>query len=154
MLFSFHMLTTCSDCLSQHMHAHTHAPILHVLLRSRSLTSRSTHTTKCTCWMHTHVLIISGNADQPFSSRKTVWLISGDAQNHMVGKLRACVHVFECVGENVCARETNMNYGGEQSGGRKLSWLSLLWNDSIVKKGEVEMRGTSTSYRDLYRPTL
>lgn len=48
---------------------------------------------------------------------------------HMVWKLSLWV------GEDVCACETEINYGGEQSSGRKLSWLSLLWNDSEVKRG-------------------
>lgn len=47
---------------------------------------------------------------------------------HMLWKLSLWV------GENVCACETDLKYGGKQSSGRKLSWLSLLWNDSKVKK--------------------
>lgn len=40
---------------------------------------------------------------------------------HMVRKLSVCELVSERVGENVCACETDMNYGGEQSSGRKPS---------------------------------
>lgn len=147
MLFSFHMLTTCSDC---HMHAHTNAPILHVLLCSYLLGFGCTRCLTCTPWKH--VLIISGHADENCLKQK------GSLANQWrcaksYGRGIKSVHVIECVGENVCACETDMNYGGEQSGGRKLSWLSLRWNDSIVKKREEEMRGTSASYKDLYRPT-
>lgn len=77
-----------------------------------------------------------------------VWVLSEKAKN-----IWHVNWVCECewVEENVSACETDMNYGGEQSSGRKPSWLSLPWNSSEVKKGEEEKRGTVTNYMHLYR---